>query len=276
MSIMLRVKKNMIYCNLKGGLGNMLFQIAATKSISIDKNMYCSFPNLKGHLEYLNSENTYNPKLKHSNEYLKLFKNLPTTTPTESVNIVEYPFEYSVLDYNYENVVIDGFFQSEKYFKHNRSEILKLIDFSFISKNYIEDKYNFIKNKKTTSIHVRRGDYVNYPNLHPTQSLEYYEQSIEILKNETEIFLIFSDDIIWCKENIKLENAIYIENEKDYIELYLMSLCDNNIISNSSFSWWGAWLNENPNKIVIGPLKWFGIDIQHNTGDILPNNWIKL
>jgi hypothetical protein len=266
----------MIYCNLKGGLGNMLFQIAATKSISIDKNMYCSFPNLKGHLEYLNSENTYNPKLKHSNEYLKLFKNLPTTTPTESVNIVEYPFEYSDLDYNYENVVIDGFFQSEKYFKHNRSEILKLIDFSFISKNYIEDKYNFIKNKKTTSIHVRRGDYVNYPNLHPTQSLEYYEQSIEILKNETEIFLIFSDDIIWCKENIKLENAIYIENEKDYIELYLMSLCDNNIISNSSFSWWGAWLNENPNKIVIGPLKWFGIDIQHNTGDILPNNWIKL
>lgn len=266
----------MIYCNLKGGLGNMLFQIASTKSISIDKNMDCSFPNLKNHLEYLNSENTYNPKLKHSTEYLKLFKNLSTTAPTESVNVVEYPFEYSVLDYNYENVSLDGFFQSEKYFKHNRGEILKLIDFSFINKNYIEGKYNFIKNKKTTSIHVRRGDYVNYPNLHPTQSLEYYEQSIDILKNKTEIFLIFSDDIIWCKENIELENAIYIENEKDYIEMYLMSLCDNNIISNSSFSWWGAWLNENSNKIVIGPLKWFGNDIQHNTGDILPDNWIKL
>ncbi len=266
----------MIYCNLKGGLGNMLFQIAATKSISIDKGTECSFPNLYHHLEYLNSENTYNPKLKHSNEYLKLFKNLPTTELSEIVNVVEYPFEYTVLDYNYENVVIDGFFQSEKYFKHNRGEILKLIDFSFICKYYIESKYNFIKNKKTSSIHVRRGDYVNYPNLHPTQPLEYYGQSIDILKNKTEIFIIFSDDIIWCKENIKLENAIYIENEKDYIELYLMSLCDNNIISNSSFSWWGAWLNENQNKIVIGPSKWFGNDIQHNTGDILPDNWIKL
>lgn len=266
----------MIYCNLKGGLGNMLFQIAATKSMSVDRGMDCSFPNLITHLEYLNSDNIHNPKLKHSKDYLNIFKNLKTTPILQSVNKIDYPFEYVDINFTDENVLLDGFFQSEKYFKHNRDKIINFIDFSFISKKYINKKYGFLRNKKTTSIHIRRGDYVNYPNIHPTQSIDYYKKSIDLLKDKTDIFVIFSDDIDWCKENINLDNIIYIENEKDYIELYLMSLCGNNITSNSSFSWWGAWLNKNPNKIVIGPLKWFGNDIQHNTEDILPESWIKL
>ena len=90
------------------------------------------------------------------------------------------------------------------------------------------------------------------------------------------MFVIFSDDIEWCKKNLNISDSLYIENEKDYIEMYLMSLCRNNIISNSSFSWWGAWLNNYQSKIVIGPSKWFGNSINHNTGDILPENWIKL
>jgi hypothetical protein len=265
----------MIYCNLKGGLGNMLFQIAATKSMSIDNNVGCSFPNLISHLGFIESDNRHILGLKPF-EYLKLFKNLNTDLPTENINIIEYPFEFIDKKIYDKNFFIDGFFQSEKYFKHNREEIIKLFDFSFISNTYIDEKYDFIRNKKTTSIHIRRGDYLKYPNLHPTQSIEYYENSINLLKDKTELFIVFSDDINWCKENIKLENIIYIDNEKDYIEIYLMSLCDNNIISNSSFSWWGAWLNENPNKIVIGPIKWFGGGIPHYTGDILPDNWIKL
>ena len=99
---------------------------------------------------------------------------------------------------------------------------------------------------------------------------------IDMLKDETDLFVVFSDDIKWCKEHIKPSNVIYIENEKDYIELYLMSICNNNIVSNSSFSWWGAWLNKNEDKKVIGPLKWFGTAITHNTDDVLPNNWIKI
>jgi len=166
--------------------------------------------------------------------------------------------------------------------KNNNIDINNIGGFELVSRFFINkqnkpvDKYNFLKNKKTTSIHVRRGDYVNHPNHHPTQSLEYYLEAIKILKDETELFLVFSDDINWCKENIKLDNVVYIENEKDYIELYLMSVCTNNIISNSSFSWWGAWLNKNEDKKVIGPLKWFGDAIKHNTGDVLPENWIKL
>jgi hypothetical protein len=266
----------MIYCNLKGGLGNMLFQIAATKSISIDSGTECSFPNLMYHLDIMDSDNVHNSSLKHSSEYLKLLKNLNTNPPKENIKIIEYPFEFIDKKIYDTNVFIDGFFQSEKYFKHNREEIIKLLDYSFLSNSYFNEKYNFIKNKITTSIHIRRGDYLNYPNHHPTQSLEYYENSINLLKDKTELFIVFSDDINWCKENIKLDNIVYIDDEKDYIEIYLMSLCDNNIISNSSFSWWGAWLNKNPNKIVIGPLKWFGDNITHNTGDILPDNWIKL
>jgi hypothetical protein len=266
----------MIYCNLKGGIGNVLFQIAATKSLSIDNNTECSFPNLITHLNYLNSDKTHNPILDYSHEYLKLFKNIITSPITKSIPLRVYPFEYVDTPLINGDIQIDGFFQSEKYFKHNRESILEFLDFNFIPEDYIQKKYNFDQNKKTTSIHVRRGDYINYPNHHPTQSIEYYKKGIEILNNKTDIFIVFSDDIKWCKDNLILDNVIYIENEKDYIELYLMSLCDNNIISNSSFSWWGAWLNNNKNKTVIGPKKWFGSSIQHNTNDIIPESWIKI
>ena len=126
-----------------------------------------------------------------------------------------------------------------------------------------------------TSIHVRRGDYVKHPNHHPVQTIEYYNKSVEMVGKDTTI-VVFSDDIEWCKKNFNIDNIIYIEDEKDYIELYLMSLCDNNIISNSSFSWWGAWLNTNENKKVIAPNKWFGSAINENTNDIIPKGWIKI
>jgi hypothetical protein len=265
----------MIYCNLKGGLGNMLFQIATAISFSTDRSDECFFPNLSEQINYLNRESTYNPKLNYANEYLELFKNLKIKNIEGNSFYIEYPFHYVEHQLPNGEVIIDGFFQSEKYFKNNRKEILEVLDFSFIDQDILKSKYPFI-GKKTTSIHVRRGDYLSHPNHHPVQSIEYYYKGIELLKNDTELFVIFSDDIEWFKENIKLENVVYIEEEKDYNELYLMSLCDNNIISNSSFSWWGAWLNENKNKKVIGPKLWFGNKINHNTSDILPESWIKI
>lgn len=92
----------------------------------------------------------------------------------------------------------------------------------------------------------------------------------------TDLFIVFSDDIEWCEENLPKDNFYYIKNEKDYIELYLMSMCNNNITCNSSFSWWGAWLNKKEDKKVIGPKIWFGSAINHNTDDIIPQSWIKL
>lgn len=266
----------MLYCNLKGGLGNMLFEMAAAKSLSIDNNIECSFPNLHSNINLLNIDTYHNPSLTHAVEYLALFEDIQVTPITNRLPIYQYPFDFLDIPISHSDLIIDGFFQSEKYFKNNRDAVLKMFGGFKKSHDYIKTKYPFLFENRCTSIHVRRGDYLKSPNYHPTQTVDYYLSGIEILKDKTDIFVIFSDDINWCKENFKSDNIIYIEQEKDYIELYMMSLCDNHITCNSSFSWWGAWLNEKENKTVIGPKIWFGSAVQHNTGDILPENWIKL
>jgi hypothetical protein len=262
----------MIYCNLKGGLGNMLFQIAATKSYAIDAGVDASFPNLNAQMKLINDDSVYNPSIKHGFEYETIFKELLREGPIRP-KLVKFPFEF--IKHNVtDDTIIDGFFQSEKYFNHHRDEILSLLQMPESIMSTITDKYSHILNSKTTSLHVRRGDYVRHPNHHPTCSLEYYREAISKVGDTT--LVIFSDDIDWCKENLNYDGSIYIDNEKDYIELYLMSLCDNNIIANSSFSWWGAWLNQNNDKIVVGPKQWFGSAITHDTSDILPESWIKI
>ena len=265
----------MIYCNLKGGLANILIQMVAVKSMSIDKGTDCSFTNLGEQLKLINDDMVHNPKVKHAFEYMLIFDNFNTVLPTIDLPVIHFPFDYKKIDLPDGDFYVDGFFQSEKYFVHNRKEILEWFKIPKQIKEKIELKYSELLKQRTTSIHVRRGDYVRYPNHHPVQTIEYYNKSIEYLKSHTDLFMVFSDDIEWCKEHIKSDNIIYIQDEKDYIEIYLMSLCDNNIISNSSFSWLGAWLNENENKIVIGPKIWFGAEIQNNTNDILPEKWVK-
>ena len=264
----------MIYCNLKGGLGNMFFQIAAAKSIAIDAGTDCSFPNLESQLHLINSDSVHNPKIKHGLEYKTILKNLKSDRPDNRIPVHSFPFHYTQPQL-LTDLVIDGFFQSEKYFAHNREEILNYLNFDDVAK-IVDEKYGDLLNVKTTAVHVRRGDYVRHPNHHPTQSIEYYSEAMDLLQAITDTFVVFSDDIDWCKENLNYSDSIYIDNEKDYIELYLMSLCDNNIIANSSFSWWGAWLNQNNNKIVVGPKQWFGSAITHDTSDILPESWIKI
>jgi hypothetical protein len=269
----------MIYLNLKGGLCNMLFQIATATSIAISKNTTASFPNLDDQLKMLNEDIKHNPNLKHSFEYknLNIFKNLITEKPKESCKRIDFPFHYSKINLDDSDYIIDGFFQSENYFKENEDYIRNMFSATNEINELINTKYGEIIKYRTTSVHFRRGDYLLNPSIHPTQTMEYYNESIRITKDITEKYLIFSDDISWCKENFKSDDFIFIENEKDYIELYLMSKCDNNIIANSSFSWWGAWLNNNPNKVVIGPTKWFGPSFSFfNTNDVLPKNWIKI
>jgi hypothetical protein len=267
----------MIYCVLKGGLANMMFQIAATYSFSIDYNTDCSFPNLDHMFNYLNSEKTFNPNLSHAEEYNLIFKKLKKVSPFQNLRMIYFPFEYTNLRLPYnEDVIINGFFQSEKYFKHNREKILELFEPDNLIKEIIEQKYENLLTKKTTAIHVRRGDYLKFPHLHPFQGYDYYSNAINELKSDTETFLIFSDDIEWCKNNFEGDEYYFVENEKDYVELYLMSMCKNNIISNSSFSWWGAWMNKNYNKKVIGPKNWFGSSMTLKADDIIPLEWIKL
>lgn len=268
----------MIYCKLKGGLGNMMFQVAATLSLAKDKDTSASFPNLDSHLLYLNSEKEYNPNLNYSEEYknLNIFKFLNVLSPSDkNTNYVLYPFHYE--NKNIEtNSIIEGFFQSEKYFINNKDYILKTFSIDDFIKQQLQDKYSSILNLNTTSMHIRRGDYLKLSNYHPCQTIEYYQKCVDYTKNYTEKYLIFSDDIEWCKTKFLGNRFIFIQEDRDYKELYLMSMCKNNIICNSSFSWWGAWLNQNDKKVVIAPKIWFGSSIKENDSDIIPESWIKI
>lgn len=266
----------MVYCNLKGGLGNMMFQIAATISIALENATEYSFPNLHPHLSYLDAEDMYNPSLKHSSEYADFLYQLSTEQPLTETRIIAYPFNYVDTHKFNDDVTLDGFFQSEKYFEKHRDEILQVFDFRKTLSNVPFDKFEF-GSKRYTSIHVRRGDYASLITFYHELTKEYYTTAIDMLKDKTDEFLVFSDDIEYCKQMfIDIPNIRFVENEKDYIELYLMSICDNNIIANSSFSWWGAWLNKNENKIVVGPSIWFGSSISEYSGDIIPEKWIKI
>ena len=131
----------------------------------------------------------------------------------------------------------------------------------------IKRKYD---NKQITSIHLRRGDYLEYPNLHPICSYNYFKKCIDHFSNN--IFLMFSDDITWCRNNLKFENVIYI-NASEFLCFTLMSKCDNNIISNSTYSWWAAYLNQNQNKQVFYPNIWFGKDGPQDVYDLTPKSW---
>lgn len=199
---------------------------------------------------------------------------------------------YSEIEKAGSYVYLDGYWQSEKYFKSVEELIRK--DFAFKDILSLENKIlsDKIINENSVSIHVRRGDYIANEitnDFHGSCSIAYYKNCINYIQsNVTDpCFFIFSDDPKWVTEHLKIENAQMIfvthnSGDNHYLDMRLMSICKHNIIANSSFSWWGAWLNENPCKIVIAPDKWFNPEsrwfLEHKiiTSDILPDNWIKL
>ena len=140
--------------------------------------------------------------------------------------------------------------------------------------NYFYEKYPQLKNENTLSLHVRRSEYLSYPQIHPTISKEYIESALSEIGEYSTVF-IFSDDHNWVKENLNLNNSIYVNESKDWEELYLMSLCKNHIISNSTFSWWGVFLNKNKDKKIISPSIWFGPK-GPNANDIYESYWVKI
>jgi hypothetical protein len=192
-------------------------------------------------------------------------------------HIGEGGFQYNPIPTIDGNVKLLGHFQSEKYFMDHKNEILELFELDDLTKTYLLEKYGDVLNQDTCSIHVRRGDYLSLPNHHPVQPIDYYENAVKIIGGDKH-FLIFSDDIKWCEENFGfIKNKTFISNNLDYQDLYLMSMCKNNIIANSTFSWWGAWLNKNENKKVVSPTKWFGVMYSSfKTDDLYCNNWIKI
>lgn len=189
-------------------------------------------------------------------------------------------FQIKYLRSHYLFEVYDGFWQSEKYFKPVKNKIREIFTFNLTNLNKKSLKYLLeIKRENSVSIHIRRGDYLihsdNYGNI---CTLEYYMKAMHYLykKESNLIFYIFSDDIDWVKDNLKIPTSFIVDCNKGYDswqDMCLMSHCKHNIIANSSFSWWGAWLNKNPYKIVVAPNKW---NNNISMKDVIPVSWVRV
>lgn len=286
----------MVAVELIGGLGNQMFQYAAAKALALKRNEKLLLDN-----RLFATYNLHDYALNHFElrptfleEGKIIFEPIPITEKVKAVvsrKKIFTKYEEQGLDYDenlfsppQRNMYLKGYFQSEKYFMKFEDEIRR--DFQITSplqKNTVE-MLKVIESVTSVSLHIRRGDYINNPktnNFHGTCSLEYYHRAIEMIKKEIEnpVFFIFSDDILWAKENLRTDSITHFIDFTDaatnYEDIKMMSSCKNNIIANSSFSWWGAWLNENKNKLVIAPEKWFNVDY-HNTIDIIPESWLKI
>lgn len=181
-----------------------------------------------------------------------------------------------------DNTYLEGYFQSEKYFLGVRKEVVSA--FSYIERPSEKNRLLIqrIRSCNSVSIHVRRGDYVTNKHankFHGLKGVDYYKKAISIMSKQLKqpIFFVFSDDIEWCKTNLPIpKGSTFIShNQSGSEDMRLMRVCKHNIIANSSFSWWGAWLGEYPAKEVIAPKVWFSNE-SLNTKDVVPNRWQKI
>lgn len=294
----------MIIVKLKGGLGNQMFQYAAglaaatrnNTSLLLDIESYSksSLANetaRKYELEIFSGHfNIAKPY--HLSRFIKDKKFFASYWIHKFYNlfakqniVVEKTLNYDLEFINTTaNNYLDGYWMSEKYFASIASIIRKEFVFRHQPDVYLHTLISQIRSTQSVSIHFRRGDYA--ANLQTNQyhglcNFDYYDKAVTYISCQiTNPFLfIFSDDIGWVKENWKIniphifvENPAYIHHSED---MRLMSLCTHNIIANSTYSWWAAWLNENEQKVVIAPSKWLNESSQ-NTKDIIPDRWIKI
>ena len=247
----------MIMSKLAGGLGNYLFQIAAGYTLAMRN--YEDFA-----VDFSKATRVHKDINTYRDNILRKIKD--NTSECENTYI-EPKFSYTEITYS-KSLELKGYFQSEKYL--NRELILDL--YSIDSKSYGRIFKEYLPFDNVVSLHVRRGDYLDKIDRHPPTKLSYCKNAIDYFGSKYD-FYVMSDDIDWCKENLKGDNIRFIEGEPDYIDLWLMTLCEHNIITNSSFSWWGSWLNQNKDKTVIAPKKWFGKYKHLDSKDLYCDNW---
>ena len=198
--------------------------------------------------------------------------------------IIEPHFQYwSTINNLTNNSYLSGYWQSDKYFSHIEDQIRAAFSFKIPLENRNAELAKKISKVNAVSLHVRRGDYANNPkttSTHGLCSLDYYQSAISYISEyiQQPQFFIFSDDIKWVRNNLKIDYAHqFVEHNhgiESYNDMRLMSMCQHHIIANSSFSWWGAWLNPKVDKIVVTPKHWFAN--QRNVKDLLPHGWKSL
>ena len=189
-----------------------------------------------------------------------------------------FHFDQELFDHCPDHVSLQGYFQTEKYFKHIEHQIRA--EFTFVDDILEPCKEMISSVDKPIALHIRRGDYVINSENHFNLPIEYYDAALKHFDDDRNV-IVFSDDPKWCHEQSLFEDDRFIisENDDNRVDLCLMSLCSDFIIANSTYSWWGAWLSSNKNKKVIAPTQWFGktgYTKDHNTKDLIPDSWIKI
>lgn len=286
----------MIKIKIIGGLGNQMFQYAAAKSLAVKNNTQVSanvsvFQSYNIHplrLDKLSCNCTFDFDKTTRYRLLDipyLGKVLSKIGPFFNL-YVEKGLTYNEAFFSLDaNVALSGYFQSEKYFTNIRKSLIK--EFSLnepLQANEVIFE-NQIKESNSIAIHIRRGDYISNKsanNVHGTCENDYFIKALSHMKklnllSDSPTLFIFSDDIEWCQENLTFDyKTVFVVGSSDRpeVDIHLMSKCRHQIISNSTFSWWGAWLNTNPDKCVVAPLKWF--KTLHDSTDIVPAQWKRL
>ena len=252
-----------------GRLGNQMFQFAAVKGIARNRGaQFCIPPSAQK--DEWNDHQIFIPfKLKNTSPLNVQYIDVGRPTIAEGT----FHFNENLFNTCSDWVTLQGFFQTEKYFKHIEDEIRG--DFTFNDDILGPSLQTFSNFENPISLHVRRTDYTTNPN-HTALSLEYYQKALSAFP--TGQVLVFSDDPKWCfEQNIFKDDRFLIsENTNQYVDMCLMTLCKRHIIANSSFSWWGAWLGKDNH--VIAPKDWFlGSNNQHlDISDLIPETWEKI
>lgn len=285
----------MLIIRLMGGLGNQMFQYAFYKKkqkqgeeVYCEKNLLLNdklrkyeinlFENTR--VNFIDNElfNEIYNRYVNRNIFEKVFNKLFPGTKKYYRENQKIKIDKNLLVPR--TGIIEGYFQNEKYFEGIEDELKRDFKFPKGEEKLVDLLKKFDNNKNTVSIHIRRGDYLNYSDIYGNIcTTEYYENAINKIKEYvTPEFIVFSDDIEWVKNNYDFKNAFYFEESlfddyKDWYDMCAMSHCHYNIIANSTFSWWGAWLNSNKDKIVISPERFD--NLFPNRG-IVCDNWITV
>ena len=276
-----------VTCYLMGGLGNQLFQIFATINYCIKHNMS---------IHFLDISQVGNRKTAWNTLLVALRPILVNCLPDKRFLLKETSFHYSELPkIENQHVALFGYFQSEKYFLSNYQKIYDLIQMDDRKKEVMAKTATAvttitITEVTTVSMHFRIGDYKNIQQCHPLMTLDYYQTSLQYIKT----VIKGSIQVVYFCEEMDLSHVLEIihtlQNKftdctfvrcpnllDDWEQMIYMSLCHHNIIANSTFSWWGAYFNNNANKIVCYPANWFGPELQKNdTRDLCPSEWTKI
>ena len=278
----------MIYIEIMGGLGNQLFQIFCGIAYSLENKIPFKINAIKNDLVSPVDNISVRPTYWHN-----FLSNLSKFTYQQNLSIPTYgepTFIYNKIPSINEDFKLHGYYQSYKYFDGQFANICKMINLDTQEKEIYEKYNHYFNNKKVICIHFRIGDYVKNQAMHPILNSDYYIKSIKYLNSQLQNFssyefLYFGEqaDNTIIHSFIREINTIFKNkytiidyNISDWEQLLLMSLCDHNIIANSTFSWWGAYFNTNVNKIVCYPPLWFGKNCNHNVKDLFPEKWIKI